>query len=1028
MTNTFLREVHIEDFRTFGEFTLPVPPGPGLTLLVGTNGLGKSSFFDGIEWCLTGTIRRFQDYVGRLKESDYLTRRDAETGTHKVRLTFARGEQLVRTLSEHPSAAALLDLLKDPKWAEITDVGAYLGFTHFLGQASQQRFTSRNQSEQWQALKGPSGIDRLELVRSALRGRATTFAFRRRMERESAAVSVAMRDLDEWIGSVSRLADLQARSAAVGAESEAALSARLSAIELELPARDRMSEDFMERLAIARSAIEAEQRQLATKLGGLVGLQTLVGRFGEACARIERNNARLAIAATGIGTATTQLGEAMLAASRAEQMAAAQAEAVARSEADYAECLRVRSLIAEFDLLNVEWQTLHTSEAVLKAERGKCEVDLDSAQNALSSAYEAQGTLRRLDAHQATLQIWYSRAVALKVQEEAAQKRRAAAIAASAVADRERLQLGELERILETARDAEATAEASLVARQRDASQLAELLSGLAAHIQHDDLSCPVCASDFPKGELQSRARTVLASQDAQLASDVRALDILRDRSKAAAQARALAQSVIDVAVAAITTADGAEAAATSERLAIAEEFGVDVDSDLMSMLTERLTEVDRARIAHMREAGGSDSDVSSAQMRVDTLSAAMASLDERLATAAQRRVRIETALHAIDGGLSGHPKPWSIGAAERTINARRILLDEGRVALEDLALKRAAAANAEVAARERLGAAEAERDRIAAAIRNAEAARTATIDGWQQARMTGEPAGDAADAWEAALREQASSLAGLFEEANALSRSYEAFLAQNELRSLRKVMIEKGGQGAADNPVPRAQELQKQLKEARLALQLTTATRDAVLAYGDQLKAEAESFSNQFLLPLNNLIDGFNQALLSTPGETVQFNAEHTVERTALAMQLRYGDAIDNAQYKTTLPPQLVLSEGQMAANGFSILCAASTAYRWSRWRALLLDDPLQHNDIIHAAAFVDVMRNLVEFEGYQLIMSSHKRDEGEFIARKFDAAGLPCTVVELLGASKDGVRVAQPRHNAAARRLLAEPEARLA
>ena len=240
--------------------------------------------------------------------------------------------------------------------------------------------------------------------------------------------------------------------------------------------------------------------------------------------------------------------------------------------------------------------------------------------------------------------------------------------------------------------------------------------------------------------------------------------------------------------------------------------------------------------------------------------------------------------------------------------------------------------------------------------------------------------------------------------------------------------MDKQGGEGAADNPVPRAQQLQQQLQAARAALQLTTATRDAVVAYGDQLKAEAESFSTQFLLPLNDLIDGFNRALLSTPGETVQFNAEHTVERTALAMQLRYADAIDNAQYKTTLPPQLVLSEGQMAANGFSILCAASTAYRWSRWRALLLDDPLQHNDIIHAAAFVDVMRNLVELEGYQLIMSSHKRDEGEFIARKFDAAGLPCTVVELVGASKEGVRVAQPRHNAAARRLLAEPEARLA
>ncbi|MCW1941180.1 AAA family ATPase [Bacillus anthracis] len=32
-----------------------------ITILYGDNGNGKSSFFDGIEWCLTGTIARFLD-------------------------------------------------------------------------------------------------------------------------------------------------------------------------------------------------------------------------------------------------------------------------------------------------------------------------------------------------------------------------------------------------------------------------------------------------------------------------------------------------------------------------------------------------------------------------------------------------------------------------------------------------------------------------------------------------------------------------------------------------------------------------------------------------------------------------------------------------------------------------------------------------------------------------------------------------------------------------------------------------------
>jgi hypothetical protein len=130
----------------------------------------------------------------------------------------------------------------------------------------------------------------------------------------------------------------------------------------------------------------------------------------------------------------------------------------------------------------------------------------------------------------------------------------------------------------------------------------------------------------------------------------------------------------------------------------------------------------------------------------------------------------------------------------------------------------------------------------------------------------------------------------------------------------------------------------------------------------------------------------------------------------------LHYRDRIDASTFDTALPPQVVLSEGQLAANGFSILCAASTAYPWSRWRALLLDDPLQHNDIIHTAAFVDVMRNMVEVQGYQLIMSSHDRAESDFIFRKFDAAGLPCSTVNLTAPASSGVQYEGPSENRAA------------
>ncbi|SFN48891.1 AAA domain-containing protein [Pseudonocardia ammonioxydans] len=60
--NVYLAAVHVEGFRGIGApATLPLRPGPGLTLVTGRNGSGKSSFAEAAELVLTGTSRRWEN-------------------------------------------------------------------------------------------------------------------------------------------------------------------------------------------------------------------------------------------------------------------------------------------------------------------------------------------------------------------------------------------------------------------------------------------------------------------------------------------------------------------------------------------------------------------------------------------------------------------------------------------------------------------------------------------------------------------------------------------------------------------------------------------------------------------------------------------------------------------------------------------------------------------------------------------------------------------------------------------------------
>ncbi len=1033
MSDLFLRSVRFKDFRTFGKFEAELTPAPGLTLLVGTNGLGKSSFFDALEWGLTGEVKRFKSYMGGADQGKYLTRRGATIGSHEVHLRFSDDMAVSRAPGVDPTSAAVIELLKREVWtAQIQDIGTYLAFTHFLGQAAQQRFTSRESSEQWESLKGPSGIDRLDEVRRGLRGRATEMAFNRRVKRENEAIEETNRQLTEWRGWRVRLDHLREAADASGALPAPEFDTRLDELtaavaKLDPTSAARPDASQSDRLASLKAALDALRQDTAPRRAVLEALADVPERYAAHAPAADPEAEPLVSAGEALAQAEDVLTAAEAAASAARELGTTAAATVADRDGDLRALETARADIdlaarAEDDVvrLEAERQSFDTELTRLQAELQALDVELAAIQQraaalaGLEAAAKAAAGIATLARQLPSLR---NQAAASATARAKADRNADGARTnlTTLTADRQRL-APELE-----------SARAALTSARERASAVAAAVAEIASHLHDDDLECPVCRSPFESGGLRLVAQEASQAQDAALAAAEARHVGLAKQLEDVNQGIVSAEAVLRVAEEARNRAeaDASEVAALEARIRAA----LPGSEDLIAAAADAEQRT-TASLAGGRSVAAADAArPATAVTRRDDLRRDIQLLSQRVAAhrdqIAGRYAAARSAGERLSAaGYSG------VGAEEidRRLVAARAAQATAEIARLEAETKAREATEAEALARTRRDAAQDALRRLVAARGAAAQTLNALAVRWQRAGLPETPNATTLEAALSALAETVRDIERLEDQRGVLVAAYEVTVRDREIKALVADMEKLGGPGAAEAPDGHETSLASQLESAQKALNLTQSTHAAVTAFADKLRDEATSFSTKFLTPLNGLIDDFNEALLSTPGESVRLNAAYHKDRTQFDMGLRYRDPLDDAIYDTGLPPQVVLSEGQLAANGFSILCAASTAYPWSRWRALLLDDPLQHNDIIHAAAFVDLMRNLVELQNYQLIMSSHDRGEAEFIRRKFDAAGLPCSVIALTAPSKSGVRYLPPDHNGAARDVLSDSLARSA
>jgi recombinational DNA repair ATPase RecF len=176
----FLRSIQVEGFRGVGPAaTLEVSPGPGLTLVVGRNGSGKSSFAEALELLLTGRNSRWSTRSAIWKEGwrnlhHADARIDAEfvlegsKGTTSISSTWpaeAKLEEAERSVTVPRSKKA--STIDDLGWADAVEM-----YRPFLSYSELGSMLDAGPSALYDALSAILGLEDLVLAEAHLKDAA----------------------------------------------------------------------------------------------------------------------------------------------------------------------------------------------------------------------------------------------------------------------------------------------------------------------------------------------------------------------------------------------------------------------------------------------------------------------------------------------------------------------------------------------------------------------------------------------------------------------------------------------------------------------------------------------------------------------------------------------------------------------------------------------------------------------------------------------------------------------------------------
>ncbi|MCG6278463.1 hypothetical protein K6U59_16835 [Vibrio vulnificus] len=197
-----------------------------------------------------------------------------------------------------------------------------------------------------------------------------------------------------------------------------------------------------------------------------------------------------------------------------------------------------------------------------------------------------------------------------------------------------------------------------------------------------------------------------------------------------------------------------------------------------------------------------------------------------------------------------------------------------------------------------------------------------------------------------------------------------------------------------------------EELYEEYLSLAFAKASKD--LKHLEEKKSTLDTFAKKLNEEIDQIqtkvasIEPLWQSLLSRVVREKRFS------QTGLEVNRKYNKAhahVNVPLSNRAVNASKVASEAQKTDLQLTFLLSMALANPWSPWRALLLDDPTQHHDLVHASAIFDVLRDYILEYGFQLLMTTHDPVQARFMSRKLENDGIQVRIVNLVP-EVDGVK----------------------